>query len=248
MTKSSAPSPALLEMASKIKLYSDGADEAQLLEMNELPWIAGMTTNPSLMKKAGVKDYRGFSQKVLKTITKKPISFEVFADDLPTMLKQAEEIATWGKNVYVKIPVINTEGQSTRPLIEQLTRRGVQLNITAIFTFDQARDTAEALEGGAPSIVSVFAGRIADVGIDPEPFVVASSEACRAHGSQIELLWASTREVYNITQAMRTGCKIITAPNDVLKKLTGLGKTPMDLCFDTVKTFKSDSDAAGFAL
>ena len=238
----------LQTLANEIKLFSDGADETTLLEMNETSWIAGMTTNPSLMKKAGVKDYRGFSKKILQTITKKPISFEVFADDLPTMLTQAEEIATWGKNVYVKIPVMNTKGEHTYSLIEKLTKRGIPLNITAIFTTEQTMNTAKALVGGAPSIVSVFAGRIADVGIDPTSFVVASSELCRAHGSQIELLWASTREVYNILQARDTGCQIITAPADVLKKLNGIGKTPMDLCYDTVRTFKSDSDAAGFAL
>jgi transaldolase len=238
----------LEKLSQEIKLFSDGADESTLLEMNQTPWIAGMTTNPSLMKKAGVKDYRGFSQKILQTITKKPISFEVFADDLPTMLSQAEEIATWGKNVYVKIPVINTKGEATYSLIEKLTKRGIQLNITAIFTFEQSLRTAEALKGGAPSIVSVFAGRIADVGIDPEPFVIASSEACKMAGPQVELLWASTREVYNISQAIKTGCQIITAPADVLKKLNGFGKTPMDLCFDTVKTFKADSESAGFTL
>lgn len=244
--------PVLSQILSQIKLFSDGADEATLLEMNALPHISGMTTNPSLMKKAGVKDYAPFCKKILQTITKKPISFEVFSDELPEMLTQAEEIATWGKNVYVKIPVMNTKGEHTYELIQKCSQKGISLNITAIFTFEQALRTAECLSGGAPSIVSVFAGRIADIGLNPLPFVSASSEACKYYSekgkSEIELLWASTREVHNILQAIDTGCQIITSPPDILKKLNGFGKTPMDLCFDTVKTFKADSESAGFSL
>lgn len=240
--------PELSRLSSQIKLFSDGADEKTLYEMNETPWIAGMTTNPSLMRKAGVTDYRGFAKKVLEKIREKPISFEVFADDLAGMKTQADEIKTWGKNVYVKIPVVNSEGKSTQPIIRELSQAGVKLNITALFTFEQVLETCQSLKGGAPSLVSIFAGRLADSGIDPLPLATASAAACEWAGPDVELLWASTREVYNIQQAIDTGCKVITAPADVLKKLAGLGKTPMDLCLDTVRTFKSDSIASGFAL
>ena len=232
----------------KIKLYLDGADKAAMIENVKNPLIAGFTTNPSLMRKSGVTEYEKFCREILTIIPHKPISFEVFADDLAGMKAQANVIKTWGSNVYVKIPVINTKGQSTAPLIRDLSNSGVKLNVTAIFTLKQTLEVCEALKGGAPSVVSVFAGRIADSGRDPMPLMAACSELCQAAGPAVELLWASTREVYNIIQAEQTGCKIITAPADILKKLSGLGRDPFDLSLDTVQTFKKDSDSAGFTL
>ena len=232
----------------QIKIFSDGAEKDQLLKMNQNPLVSGMTTNPSLMKKAGVTDYRAFCKDVLTQIREKPISFEVFADDFPTMEKQAREIATWGKNVYVKIPVQNSKGESALALVKNLSHAGVKLNVTAIYTVKQVVETCKALEGGAPSIVSVFAGRAADLGHDPVPTLTASAEICAAYGDQIECLWASTREVYNLLQAEQCGCKIITVPFDVLAKLEGKFKTLEELSLDTVLTFKKDSEAAGFTL
>ena len=231
-----------------IKIFSDGAEKDQLLKMNQNALVGGMTTNPSLMKKAGVSDYRAFCKDILTTIKEKPISFEVFADDFPTMEKQAREIATWGKNVYVKIPIQNSEGKSSLPLVRELTKSGIQLNVTAIYTLKQTVETCKVLEGGAASIVSVFAGRAADLGHDPVPTLTAAAEVCAAYGEQIESLWASTREVYNILQAEQCGIKIITVPFDVLAKLEGGFKTLEELSLDTVQTFKKDSEAAGFKL
>ena len=232
----------------KIKIFLDGAERAHMIEALKNPLVKGFTTNPSLMKKAGVKDYKAAAFDLLKEIPNHPISFEVFADDFPEMKRQAGEIKAWGANVYVKIPVMNSKGESSMPLVRELSQSGVKLNVTAIFTAKQVLDTCKALEGGAPSIVSVFAGRIADSGVDPMPLMFASSEICKAHGKQIELLWASTREFYNIIQAEQSGCEIITAPLDVIKKFSMQGKSPMDLSFDTIKTFKADSEAAGFKL
>ena len=231
-----------------IKIFSDGAEKDQLLKMNQSSWVSGMTTNPSLMKKAGVKDYRSFCKEVLKEIRVKPLSFEVFADDFATMERQAREIATWGDNVYVKIPIQNSEGKSSIPLIQTLTRAGIKLNVTAIYTIRQTVDACQALENGAPSIVSVFAGRAADLGHDPVPTLTAAAEICAEYGDQIESLWASTREVYNILQAEQCGIKIITVPFDVLAKLESSFKTLEELSLDTVLTFKKDSEAAGFQL
>ncbi|MBC7396696.1 MAG: transaldolase [Bdellovibrionales bacterium] len=232
----------------KIKIFSDGAEKDQLLKMNANPNVQGMTTNPSLMKKAGITDYRAFCKDILQTITEKPISFEVFADDFETMEKQGREIATWGKNVYVKVPIQNSEGKSAVPLIRTLTKAGIKLNVTAIYTVKQTVEACQALEGGAPSIVSVFAGRAADLGHDPVPTLIAASEICAQYGDQIECLWASTREVYNILQAEQCGCQIITVPFDVLAKLEGSFKTLEELSLDTVQLFKKDSEAAGFKL
>ncbi len=232
----------------KIKLYSDGADRASLLEMNESPIVKGMTTNPSLMRKAGVQDYRAFSLDVLKTIRTKPISFEVFADDISEMERQANEIKTWGPNVYVKIPVTNSEGKPTTELIRKLSQSGVKLNVTAVFTLEQSWRICQALRGGPPSILSVFAGRIADTGRDPLPIMAGALAMCRELDSKIELLWASTREAYNIIQAEQVGCDIITAPFDIIKKVGGFGKSLDEMSLDTVKTFKKDSEAAGFRL
>lgn len=232
----------------KIKIFSDGAEKDQLLKMNASPNVQGMTTNPSLMKKAGISDYRAFCKDILLTIKEKPISFEVFADDFDTMEKQGREIATWGENVYVKIPIQNSEGKSAAALIKTLSKAGIKLNVTAIYTVKQTIEACQALEGGAPSIVSVFAGRAADLGHDPVPTLTAASEICAEYGDQIECLWASTREVYNILQAEQCGCKIITVPFDVLAKLEGSFKTLEELSLDTVQTFKKDSETAGFKL
>lgn len=232
----------------RIKIYSDGADRASLLEMNLNPKIAGITTNPSLMRKAGVTDYRGYCKEILTHVREKPISFEVFADEIPEMKRQALEIKTWGSNVFVKIPITNSKGESTLPLVKDLSLAGVKLNITALFTIEQVKGTCDAVHGGAPAIVSVFAGRLADTGRDPMPLMRASRELCVSTGKDVELLWASTREVYNIVQAEEVGCHIITAPADIIKKMSGFGKTALEMSLDTVKTFKADSEAAGFKL
>ncbi len=233
----------------KIKIFSDGADLKSMIEVSKNPLVKGLTTNPSLMRKAGVSDYKKFALEVLANIKDKGISFEVFSDELGEMERQAHEINSWGKNVYVKIPISNTEGVSTLGLVKKLTQAGVKLNVTALLTYRQVLETAQSLQGGAPSIVSVFAGRIADTGIDPMPLMYASAEVCEAYGKDIELLWASSREVWNILQAEQSGCKIITVTNDILKKFqTMMNKDLSELSLDTVKMFKKDSDDAGFKL
>ena len=200
------------------------------------------------MRKSGVTNYRRFCQDLLPELRGKPVSFEVFADDPSGMRKQALEIASWGKSIYVKIPVINAQGDSMAPLIRELSHDGIPLNITAIFTLEQVEATLEAVRGGAPSLVSVFAGRIADTGRDPEPLIRGAAELCAKIEKSAELLWASTREAFNIVQAEQLGCAIITAPVDVIKKLDGFNRDPFDLSLDTVRTFKKDSEAAGFSL
>lgn len=232
----------------KVKIYTDGADKKSMLEMAANPYVQGLTTNPSLMKKAGISDYVEFCKDILGTIKNKPISFEVFADDFPEMKRQALIINKWAENVYVKIPIMNSKGESSIPLIKELSQAGIKLNVTALFTWDQIQETVMAVKNGAPSVVSVFAGRIADSGRDPIPMMTVASDYCSTHGDQIELLWASTREVFNIVQAELCGCHIITAPPDVIKKISGFNKSPWDLSLDTVKTFKSDSEAAGFKI
>lgn len=232
----------------KIKVFLDGADRSQILETAKNPQVHGFTTNPSLMRKSGVKDYRQFCQEILTQIEGKPISFEVFADEFPEMKRQAEEITTWGPNVYVKIPVINSKGESAAPLIRELASRKVKLNVTAVFTLSQSWAVCQALKGGAPSILSVFAGRIADTGRDPMPILCGAAEMCRETDKNIELLWASTREAYNFVQAEQSGCRIITAPLDMVKKAAGFGKDLLDMSLDTVRTFKSDAESAGFSL
>ncbi len=236
------------ELRGAIKIYSDGADRASMLEMNDSPVVQGLTTNPSLMKKAGISDYRAFSKDILKVITKKPISFEVFADDFAEMERQALEITTWGPNVYTKIPVMNSLGESTMSLIRKLTQKGVKLNVTAILTLEQVVAVTQALKGGAASVVSVFAGRVADTGRDPMPLMRQASALCRANGPECDLLWASTREPFNIVQAEQSGCAIVTVPFDILKKLSMFGKDPHQVSLETVKAFKADSEAAGFSL
>lgn len=234
--------------AGKVKIYSDGADRASMLEMAANPLIQGLTTNPTLMKKAGITDYKAFCLDILKNITTKPISFEVFTDDIKDMKRQALEINRWGKNVYVKIPISNSEGQTTIPLIQDLTQQGVKLNVTAILTMPQIYETVMALKDGAPSIVSVFAGRIADTGRDPMPLMTAAAELCRTAHSDIELLWASSREAFNVVQAELSGCHIITATPDIIKKTSMFNKDLAQLSLETVRMFKTDAESAGFKL
>jgi len=232
----------------QLKIFADGAALAPMLELAKNPRIAGFTTNPTLMRKAGLTDYRAFARDVLAEIRDKPISFEVFADDWPEMTRQAREIATWGENVYVKIPITNTKQEPALPLIKELTSAGVKLNVTAICTLDQVRDTAHALRGGAPSVVSVFAGRIADTGRDPVPLMKTALSICRAADRRIELLWASPRELLNIVQAAEIGCDIITVTNDLLAKLPTLGKDLAQFSLETVQMFYRDAQACGFKL
>ena len=230
-----------------IKLFADGADKAGMLEMYQNPIIDGFTTNPTLMRKAGISNYETFAKEILKAIQDKPLSFEVFADDLNEMERQALEIKTWGSNVYVKIPVMNTQRVSTAPLIQRLTQAGVQLNITAILTLEQVHEVADALRGGASAFVSVFAGRIADTGRDPIPLMQSALELLQPN-SAAELLWASPREVLNVYQAEAIGCHIITATNDLLKKLSLKDKDLTDYSQETVQMFYSDAQSAGYKL
>jgi transaldolase len=231
-----------------IKIFADGASLPDLLALAGNPRIAGFTTNPTLMRKAGVTDYRAFAHEVLQHIKDKPISFEVFADEFSEMQRQAREIATWGANVYVKIPVTNTRRESAAALVKALAADGVKLNVTAICTLAQVREVAQALAGGAPSVVSVFAGRIADTGRDPVPLMGEALQICRQRDARIELLWASPRELLNIVQAAEVGCDIITVTPDLLKKLDLVGKDLGEFSLDTVKMFHSDAQAAGYKL
>jgi transaldolase len=235
----------------KIKIFLDGADRATMVEMVSNPLVQGFTTNPSLMRKAGVRDYEAFCKEILGQLGGKPVSFEVFADEMPEMKRQAQKIAAWdqGKGqIYVKIPVVNTKGQSMAPLIHELTHAAVKVNVTAIYTLPQIWEVCQAAQGGASTLVSVFAGRMADTGKDPLPLMQAGVEMCRSAGGNLELLWASTRESFNIVQAEQIGCHIITAPVDMIKKVSGFGKSLESLTLDTVRTFKADAEAAGFSL
>ncbi len=231
----------------KVKMFADGADVAGMLEMREKPYIQGFTTNPTLMRKAGLTDYRGFAQSILSQITDRPISFEVFADEFSEMERQAREIAAWGDNVYVKIPVTNTRREPSYELVRSLSRQKVKLNVTALMTVTQVRSVVDALHGGAPAYVSVFAGRIADTGRDPVPIMKESLEVV-SRGKDLQLMWASARELLNIFQADSVGCHIITVTNDILKKLPLIGKDLDDFSLDTVKMFYADGQAAGFVL
>jgi transaldolase len=231
-----------------VKIFSDGADKASMLEMAKNPGIQGLTTNPTLMKKAGITDYRAFCKDILAEIKDKPISFEVFSDGFPEMKRQALEIASWGQNVYVKIPITNSEGLSSQALIKELAHANVKLNVTAILTWEQIIETVMNLKGAAPSIVSVFAGRIADTGRDPIPMMTAAAQLCRAVDKNIELLWASSREVLNVVQADQSGCHIITATPDLIKKTSMFNKDLKQLSLETVRMFKADAESAGFQL
>jgi transaldolase len=231
-----------------IKIFADGASVASMLEAARDPRIAGFTTNPTLMRKAGVADYVAFAREVLAQIRDKPISFEVFADDTAGMRRQAREIAAWGPNVYVKVPVTNTRGEPSTELARELAAEGVKLNVTAICTLDQVRAIAAALAGGPPSVISVFAGRIADTGRDPIPLMREALAICRAADRRIELLWASPREVLNIVQAAEIGCDIITVTSDLLAKLPLIGKALAAFSLETVQMFHRDAEAAGYKL
>ena len=231
----------------KVKLFADGADIAGMKEMAANPMIKGFTTNPTLMRKAGVTDYKAFALDVLKAIPDRPVSFEVFADDFPTMETQALEIASWGRHVNVKIPVTNTKGEFCGPLVERLSKQGVQLNITAVMTLDQVKRITERLHADTPAIISVFAGRIADTGRDPVPVMAESVRIMKAKPKS-ELIWASPRELLNIFQADDVGCHIITATNDILKKLSLVGKDLDQYSLETVEMFCKDASAAGFKI
>jgi transaldolase len=231
----------------RVKIFADGADKRGMLEMAGLPHIAGFTTNPTLMRKAGVVDYRAFAHDVLSDIRDRPISFEVFADDFREMERHAHEIASWGENVYVKIPVTNTRREPACALIRSLASAGVQLNVTALMTLSQVRETAAALAGGPPAFVSVFAGRIADTGRDPAPLMAAAVELLRPYPNQ-QLIWASPRELLNLFHADAVGCHVITMTNDLLKKLELVGKDLSEYSLDTVKMFHSDAVHAGYSL
>jgi transaldolase len=231
----------------RVKLFADGADLRTMLEMARLPHIAGFTTNPTLMRKAGVTDYRAFAREVLRAIPDRPISFEVFADDFAEMERQAHDIAGWGENVYVKIPVTDTEGRPTDDCIHRLAKAEVKLNITAILTLEQVQRVARALEDGRSSVVSVFAGRIADTGRDPVPLMAAALNVLRPHPGQ-QLLWASPRELLNVFQADAIGCHIITATVDILQKLALVGKDLTEYSLETVRMFHRDARQAGYTL
>jgi len=232
----------------KVKIFADGADKAGMLQLNANPLIQGLTTNPTLMRKAGLTDFEAFARDVLQTITVKPLSLEVFSDEFPEMKRQALKINSWGKNVYVKIPITNTRGESSLPLVRELARDGVKLNVTAILTLAQVEGVAAALNPAVPAVVSVFAGRIADTGVDPVP-MMQQCKKILAGLPPAELLWASVREILNIFQADDSGCDIVTVQHDILAKalkLTGMDLTALSL--DTVKMFANDAKAAGFTL
>lgn len=232
----------------KVKLFTDGADKAQIVEMAKNPWIAGFTTNPSLLKLAGVKDYAAFGRDLVAAVPDRHISFEVFSDDIPEMVAQARIINAWGSNVYVKLPVTTTRDEPLFDAIRGLSRDGIKINLTALFTTEQVERGVVALDGGAPSVVSVFAGRLADFGIDYRP-IMRDAIARAGATKTIEVIWASTREVFNVVEANEMGCHIITAPADILKKLPNLGtKTGKDLSLAAVKAFRTDALAAGLTL
>jgi len=232
----------------RIKIFADGADKNALLELNRNPLVRGMTTNPTLMRKAGVSDYESFARDILEAIRDKPISFEVFADDFPEMRRQALKICAWQSNVYVKIPITNTRGESALPLVGELGLEEVKVNVTALTTLTQVSRVLESLNPAVPAIVSVFAGRIADTGVDPLPVMRAGSVQVKEH-PQAELLWASVREVLNIFQADSCGCDIVTVTGDILAKaLKTAGRDLTEMSLDTVKMFATDAQSAGFRL
>jgi len=232
----------------EVKLFTDGADKAQIVEMAAKPWIAGFTTNPSLLKKAGVTDYESYGRELVAAVPDRHISFEVFSDDIADMVAQARLITTWGRNVYVKLPVTTTRGEPLFDAVRTLSRAGVKINMTAIFTSEQVARAIEALAGGAPACVSVFAGRLADFGIDYRP-IMQDAIARARRTANVEIIWASTREAFNVVEADSMGCHIITAPADVLKKLPALGtKNAAELSLDAVRAFREDALAAKLML
>ena len=234
-------------MELKVKLFADGADINGMLEMYKNPLIKGFTTNPTLMKKAGVTDYENFAKEILSVIDDKPISFEVFSDDFEEMEVQALKISRWGENVNVKIPITNTKGESSAEIIKRLSNKGVKINVTAMFLIEQLEEVAPLLSNGAGGYVSIFAGRIADAGVDPVPIMKKAVEILRDF-SNVELIWASPRELYNVVQANEIGCHIITATNDILKKLPLLGKNLRVFSLETVRMFYKDALNAGYSI
>jgi transaldolase len=232
-------------MSFRTKIFADGADRATILSRNADPMISGFTTNPTLMRKSGISDYKAFALDILKEVNRKPISFEVFSDEFDEMEKQALEIASWADNVYVKVPITNTRKESAVPLIERLSKQGVKINVTAIMTVDQVRSVVPALTPGPAGCVSVFAGRIADAGVDPLPLMKHSMELLHDYPT-LELIWASPRELFNIVQADSIGCHIITVTDDILKKLPTIGKDLTEFSLETVKMFYNDAKSAGF--
>ena len=230
-----------------VKIFADGADKEGMLEMYAKPFIKGFTTNPTLMRKAGIGDYKAFAKEVIQAIPDLPISFEVFSDEFTDMERQAMEIASWGDNVYVKIPVTNTRGQPCYELVRKLTKSCVKVNVTALMTLDQVRDVVAVLDFDTPSYVSVFAGRVADTGRDPVPMMAAAVELLNIR-PKAELIWASPRELLNIFQADTIGCHVITVTNDTLKKLALVGRDLNEYSLDTVKMFFQDARGAGFDL
>ena len=231
----------------RVKIFADGADKKGMLEMYAKPYVKGLTTNPTLMRKAGISDYKSFAKDILSVIPDRPISFEVFSDDFADMERQALEIASWGENVYVKIPVTNTKREPCYELVKKLAKRKVKLNVTAIMTLEQVRDVVTFLDPTVPSYVSVFAGRIADTGRDPVPLMATAVKILQATPAA-ELIWASPRELLNIFQADTIGCHVITVTNDVLKKLPLVGLDLDHYSLETVKMFYNDAAAAGFKL
>ena len=231
----------------KVKIFADGADRATMLDLYHNPLVQGFTTNPTLMRTAGIADYEAFARDILESVPNRPISFEVFSDDFTEMEAQARRIASWGENVYVKIPVTNTQGESSITLVRTLAKAGVKQNVTALMTLVQVRDVAAALGPGPSACISVFAGRIADTGRDPVPIMAAAVQLVAVY-PQLELIWASPRELLNIFHADQVGCHIITVTHDVLKKLTLVGKNLDEYSLDTVKMFRNDAVKAGFRL
>jgi len=231
----------------KIKIFADGADKKTMLEMYNTSFIQGLTTNPTLMRAAGIKNYKSFCEDILKSITDKPVSLEVFADDFQEIERQAREISSWADNVYVKIPITNTKSQPSYHLIKKLSSDGIKLNITAIMTIKQVKETVQALSNDVPSYISVFAGRIADTGVDPVPIMKEALSLMKSNPLS-ELIWASPREVLNIVQAEEMNCHIITVTSGILKKLNLLGYSLQDFSLDTVKMFYKDAKDAGYNL
>ncbi len=230
-----------------VRIFADGADLGGMLEMYRLPYIKGFTTNPTLMRKAGVRDYAAFARDVIEAIPDRPISFEVLSDECDEMERQAHRIAAWGQNVYVKIPVTNTRREPSYDLVSRLAGSGVKVNVTALLSLEQVRDVAQAVRGGAPCTVSVFAGRVADTGRDPVPMMAAAVEILKL-APNAELIWASPRELLNIFQADDIGCHIITLTNDILKKLQNVGRDLADYSLETVTMFYNDARHAGYQL
>jgi transaldolase len=229
----------------RVKIFADGADLAGILALCRNPLIKGFTTNPTLMRKAGVTDYRRFARELLAAVPDRPISFEVFADEFGQMEREAAAIAAWGANVYVKIPITNTRRESAAPLIRRLAAAGIKVNVTAVCTLGQVREVLPALAGGPPAVVSIFAGRIADTGRDPVPLVAEAVQLARPHPN-VDLLWASPRELYNLLHAEQAGCQIITLTHDLLGKLPLLGRALEDVSLDTVQMFADDARKSRF--